>query len=65
MRARAKGVLFATLITLGLGLQGGLCGHYLGYWGALPAMALGWAEGRWVLGRLARRAGVFTRWWLQ
>ncbi len=54
----ARACLASLLITLGLLLQGGLCGHLLGYWGALPAMALGYVEGRWLIGRWLRRAGV-------
>jgi NhaP-type Na+/H+ or K+/H+ antiporter len=56
MRARAKDVLFATSITLGLMLQGGLFGYYLGGWGTIASVALGILEGRFLSRYLFRRA---------
>jgi LytS/YehU family sensor histidine kinase len=56
--ARVKGVLFATGLTLGLMLQGGLFGYYLGGWGTIASVALGILEGRWACRYLLRRARI-------
>lgn len=58
MTVRAKGVLFATSITLGALLQGALFGYVLGWWGTVASCALGILEGRWAALYLLRRAGV-------
>ncbi len=58
MSVHAKGVLFATVCTLGLMLQGGLFGYCLGWWGTIASCSLGILEGRWAVRYLRRRAGV-------
>ena len=55
-----RAALVATLITLGLCLQGGLLGYYLGPWCAPLALAIGYMEGRWWIGRLLLRWRVLT-----
>jgi uncharacterized membrane protein YdjX (TVP38/TMEM64 family) len=51
--------VFAFAVTLLLFGQGMMVGHYLGPWGALASIALGFTEGhlamRWALRRWARR----------